>query len=159
MFLLWYSRGVAFLYSRVVFVFKSKLQMFTCGTDRRGIVAEEALAGACDIRWFSPSTADGPSNQWSGGAESIFNKSILSAWNSPRPAQPLTLLLASHCQPTLTSRKARVVRKGVSHETPFQRLGSDSASLAEHWHGGKTDWNWKSITLENAQPRFAQVCQ
>ena len=63
MFLLGFSRGIAFVYSRVVFVFESKLQMFTCGTDRRGIVAEEALAGGGDIRWFSPSTADGPSNQ------------------------------------------------------------------------------------------------
>ena len=41
-------------HSHVVFVW-----MFTCGTDRRRIVA----LAAGDIRWFSPSTADGPSNQ------------------------------------------------------------------------------------------------
>ena len=45
-------------HSHVVFVW-----MFTCGTDRRRIVAEEPLAAGADIRWFSPSTADGPSNQ------------------------------------------------------------------------------------------------
>ena len=96
----------------------------------RRIVVLWPLGG--DIRWFSPSTADGPSNQWSGGAESIFNKSILSAWNRAA-AQPLLLghLAAQPPYQAQKSEKPELWQKEGVTRLSIPAEGSDTASLAE----------------------------
>ena len=78
-----------------------------------------------DIRWFPPSTADAPSNQWSGGAESIFNKSMQSAWNRPAAAgaQSLLLLLLWLRNPLQQAEKSRSCDKKARVTRPDTRGG------------------------------------
>ena len=117
--------------------------MFTCS--RSSPYRGRPAAG--DIRWFSPSTADGPSNQWSGGAESIFNKSIQCQHETGRPAQPLLLLLGHLAAQPLQARKS---------EKPelWQKEGVTRLHTKGKWHS----LFGRAMTRESVQGKLDPEC-